>query len=80
MKIANFIDGKWQQNEALQTMPVINPATGEELGAIPLSTTACLDAAVASAKRAQKLWARVPAPKRADYLYEIAFKLNPLCE
>lgn len=76
MRIENFIDGKWQASDTLQTLPIINPATGEALGEIPLSTKLQLDEAVASAKRAQKTWARIPAPKRADYLYEIAFKLK----
>ena len=30
-----------------------------------------MDQAVKAAKEAQKKWALVPAPKRADYLYEI---------
>lgn len=74
--IKNYIDGQWIVDSKLQTIPVINPANGEELGSIPLSTTREVDAAVAAAKRAQKKWALVPAPKRADYLYEIGYKLK----
>ena len=76
MELNNFIGGQWVGNGTLQTMPVINPANGEQLGTIPLSTKAEVDAAVGQAKAAQKEWALVPAPKRADYLYEIAFKLK----
>ena len=36
-----------------------------------LSTKEDVDLAVKAAKEAQKKWALVPAPKRADYLYEI---------
>ncbi len=75
MDLKNFIDGKWEENP-LQTMPIINPATGEQLGTVPLSTKAEIDVAVHAAKVAQKQWALIPAPKRADYLYEIGYKLK----
>lgn len=76
MKLQNFIDGKWIANEDLQTIPVINPADGEQLAEVPLSTKDQVDEAVAAAKSAQKKWALVPAPRRAEYLYEIGFKLK----
>lgn len=76
MEIRNFIDGKWMIDDGLSTVPVVNPANGEQLANVPLSTKAQVDEAVAAAKKAQKAWALVPAPKRADYLYEIGFKLK----
>lgn len=76
MELLNFIGGKWTRDSSLQTMPVVNPANGEQLGTVPLSTKVQIDLAVEKAKHAQKEWALVPAPKRADYLYEIAFKLK----
>lgn len=76
MELLNFIGGQWIQDTSLQKMPVINPANGEQLGTIPLSSKDQIDLAVQHAKEAQKKWALVPAPKRADYLYEIAFKLK----
>ena len=76
MELLNFIGGQWIQNTTLQAMPVINPANGEQLGTVPLSTKEQVDLAVQKAKAAQKEWALIPAPKRADYLYEIAFKLK----
>lgn len=76
MKLLNFIGGEWIEDDSLQTMPVINPANGEQLGTIPLSTKFQVELAAQKAKAAQKEWALVPAPKRADYLYEIAFKLK----
>ncbi|MEK4228149.1 aldehyde dehydrogenase family protein [Solibacillus sp. FSL H8-0538] len=76
MEIKNFIGGRWADKQKLQTMPVMNPANGEQLGTVPLSTKVEVDEAVQQAKNAQKEWALTPAPKRADYLYEIAFKLK----
>lgn len=71
MYLKNFIDGAWQGAEGAQYTAVLNPATGEELAQVQLSTKEDVELAVTSAKRAQKEWALVPAPKRADYLYEI---------
>ncbi|RUL52059.1 aldehyde dehydrogenase family protein [Lysinibacillus antri] len=76
MKIVNFINGKWTSTDDLQMIPVVNPANGEQLAMVPLSTKKHVDDAVAAAKKAQKQWALVPAPKRADFLYEIGFKLK----
>ncbi|MDN7241895.1 aldehyde dehydrogenase family protein [Planococcus sp. N028] len=71
MRLANYINGKWQENIAANYATVVNPATGEELSQVPLSTEIDVELAVKAAKAAQKKWAKVPAPKRADYLYEI---------
>ncbi|MEK4630111.1 MAG: aldehyde dehydrogenase family protein [Solibacillus sp.] len=76
MELLNFIGGEWTKDTSLQEMPVINPANGEQIGTLPLSKKEQVDLAVEKAKAAQKAWALVPAPKRADYLYEIAFKLK----
>ena len=76
MELLNFLGGEWVKDETLQSMPVVNPANGEILGSVPLSTKVQVDAAVQIAKQAQKEWALVPAPKRAEYLYDIAFKLK----
>lgn len=76
MEVKNFIDGCWTELGDLQTMPVINPANGERIALAPLSTKHEVDHAVRSAKAAQKAWALLPAPKRADYLYEIGLKLK----
>ncbi|WP_298468038.1 aldehyde dehydrogenase family protein [uncultured Psychrobacillus sp.] len=70
MKLTNFINGKWQEGEASYTA-VLNPANGEQLAEVRMSTKEDVDVAVEAAVKAQKKWALVPAPKRADYLYEI---------
>ncbi|MCP1143408.1 aldehyde dehydrogenase family protein [Ureibacillus endophyticus] len=76
MQLKNYIDGKWIEIDGLQYIPVINPANGEHLATVPLSTKHEVDKAVEAAKKAQKKWALVPAPKRAEFLYEIGFKLK----
>lgn len=76
MELQNFIGGKWMSNEELQTIPVVNPANGEQLAIVPLSTKSQVAEAVAAARKAQKSWALTPAPKRADFLYEIGHRLK----
>ena len=75
MDLKNYINGRWVEQEFRKGCS-INPATGEELAKVPLSTKNEVDEAVRSAKQAQKEWALVPAPKRAEYLYEIGYKLK----
>ncbi|MET3575093.1 aldehyde dehydrogenase family protein [Bhargavaea ullalensis] len=70
MKLDNYINGAWQESGGEYTA-VLNPANGETLCEVRLSGREDVDRAVESAKKAQKQWALVPAPKRADYLYEI---------
>lgn len=71
MKLHNYYGGSWQEPSNAKYAAVLNPANGEELAQVQLSTKEDVDAAVKAAKKAQKKWALVPAPKRADYLYEI---------
>src|SRR5690625_3269778 len=68
-KLINFIDGEWVDVE--EVTPVIDPATGEKIVDVALSDANSVDAAVEAAKKAQKEWALVPAPQRAEVLYEV---------
>ena len=72
----NYFQGEWQQSAAVESLAVINPATGEELGRTPLSPAAEVDAAVQAARRAFPGWRRVPVTERIQYL----FKLKGLLE
>lgn len=76
MEIKNYIGGKWSTHSHLQSIAVTNPANGEQLATIPLSTSNEVDEAVVAAKQAQKSWALVPAPKRAEFLYAIGQKMK----
>ncbi|VDG98301.1 Aldehyde dehydrogenase, thermostable [Lysinibacillus sphaericus] len=71
MKLNNYINGQWGTDTGADYTAVKNPANGKTIAEVRLSTTDDVNQAVAAAKAAQKKWARVPAPKRADYLYEI---------
>jgi alpha-ketoglutaric semialdehyde dehydrogenase len=71
MELNNYIGGSWQESGDATYTAVKNPANGEEVARVRLSTKEDINQAVAAAKKAQKKWALVPAPKRADFLYEI---------
>ncbi len=68
-KLKNFINGEWVDVE--NSTAVMNPATGEEIVQVPLSDAADVNDAVEKAKKAQKEWALVPAPQRAEILLEV---------
>ncbi|WP_059170849.1 aldehyde dehydrogenase family protein [Bacillus sp. FJAT-27445] len=68
----NYIAGEWIPSATGCYTKNVNPATGEILGEVAQSSSEDIDRAVASAKRAQKKWRLVPAPERAEILYEVA--------
>jgi malonate-semialdehyde dehydrogenase (acetylating)/methylmalonate-semialdehyde dehydrogenase len=69
--VRNYIDGAWTASKATETLPVINPATGERLGTTPLSPAADVEKAVAAAKAAFPDWRATPAVDRARVLFRL---------
>ncbi|GMK38823.1 methylmalonate semialdehyde dehydrogenase [acylating] 2 [Paenibacillus sp. CCS19] len=69
LKLRNMIGGVWVESRASVYEDVYNPATGEIIAQVPLSTADELDEAVAAAARAFGEWRKVAAPKRARYLF-----------
>ncbi|OAT82054.1 methylmalonate-semialdehyde dehydrogenase (acylating) [Bacillus sp. MKU004] len=68
--LKNFINGKWVDAKTDYYQSVPNPATGEELAQVPISTRQDVDDAVHTAKEAFKSWSRTPVPKRARILFK----------
>ena len=69
--IPNFIGGAWTPSSATEHLPVLNPASGEELGRTPLSKRADVDAAVRAATAAFPAWRATPAVERARVLFRL---------
>jgi len=67
--LKNWIGGKWQASSSDQSEPVVNPATGETIARVPLSTRSDVEQAVAAAREAFDSWSRTPAPRRARILF-----------
>ncbi len=82
--LKNYIGDRWTESSGRETLPLINPATGESLGRVPLSTAGDVDAAVKAASNAFADWRRVPAVERARYLFRYKALLDEhrdeLCE
>jgi acyl-CoA reductase-like NAD-dependent aldehyde dehydrogenase len=57
-----------QPAPATETIAVLDPATGEEIGTIPAGDADAADRAVRAARAAQPAWARRPAAERAELL------------
>ena len=69
-RFGHWIDGAFAKPG--QTFATRNPATTDILAEVTQGTPADLDAAVASARRAQVKWARTPGYQRARVLYALA--------
>jgi len=69
-----YIAGQWVDADNGETVAVTNPATGEQLGTVPMCGTDETVRAIAAADAAQKQWRNVPAKERAAILR----KLNDL--
>ncbi|MGY8524410.1 NAD-dependent succinate-semialdehyde dehydrogenase [Paracidovorax citrulli] len=59
-----FIDGKWQDAEGGETLSVVNPATGKELGRVARATVKDLDRALAAAQKGFEVWRDMPPIER----------------
>ncbi|MBN9427127.1 MAG: NAD-dependent succinate-semialdehyde dehydrogenase [Burkholderiales bacterium] len=75
-RIGLLIDGEWIRGGARQTQAVINPATGEQLGEVPIATPDDIDRAADAASRAFPAWRRMPAIERAAVLQRIALAIR----
>ncbi len=64
-----FLGGRWVPAASGMRMPVVNPATEEELTDVGDADERDALAAVDAARRAQESWARTPARVRSEILY-----------
>ncbi|MDC3423643.1 CoA-acylating methylmalonate-semialdehyde dehydrogenase [Aquibacillus sp. 3ASR75-11] len=69
-KLKNFINGEWVEANTDQYQSVPNPATGEILGEVPISTKEDVETAAKVAREAFKMWSKTPVPKRARILFK----------
>ncbi|EPF7610486.1 methylmalonate-semialdehyde dehydrogenase [Listeria monocytogenes] len=68
-KLKNYINGEWVESKTDNYEDVINPATGEVLCQVPISTRAELDQAAVIAEQAFEKWSQVAVPRRARVLF-----------
>ncbi|MEV9640766.1 CoA-acylating methylmalonate-semialdehyde dehydrogenase [Mammaliicoccus sciuri] len=68
--LKNYINGEWVPATTDQKEEVYNPATGEVIANVPISTKEDLDSAVQVASEAFVTWKEVPVPRRARILFK----------
>jgi betaine-aldehyde dehydrogenase len=79
-KLQNFIDGEFVDAADGAVDPVTNPANGEQIAQMPLSTEEDVDRAVAAARRALDTWAWTTPSERALALLKLADRLEEHAE
>ncbi|HLM08458.1 MAG TPA: CoA-acylating methylmalonate-semialdehyde dehydrogenase [Thermoleophilaceae bacterium] len=72
----NYVAGGWTPSTSSDALDVTNPATGEVLARVPLSSAADLDAAVRAAREALPAWRQVSVIQRARLLFALREGLN----
>ena len=65
-----FIGGEWRKTA--EDIPVLNPATEEEIGRLPHADQSDLDDALEAAEKGLKIWSATPPVERANVLIKAA--------
>jgi malonate-semialdehyde dehydrogenase (acetylating)/methylmalonate-semialdehyde dehydrogenase len=72
----NYVDGRWTAATSSDRLPVTNPATGEVLAEVPLSSADDLDKAVVAARAALPEWRAVAVIERSRRLFGLRQRLD----
>jgi malonate-semialdehyde dehydrogenase (acetylating)/methylmalonate-semialdehyde dehydrogenase len=75
-KIPNFINGEWVESNTPEWADVVNPATGESLGKVPMSDAAEVTKAIEAAAAAYPAWRRTPPEDRIQPLFKLKMLLE----
>ena len=67
----NYIGGEWRTPSGSESLPVLNPATGETIAQVPVSSATEVDHAVERATAAFADWRRTPVTERVQYLFHL---------
>ncbi len=70
--LKNFIGGEWSTVGTRGTVPNQNPATGETICQVPMSTVEEVQRAVEAAEKSLPAWSETPAPVRANVIARAA--------
>ncbi|MCI3243341.1 NAD-dependent succinate-semialdehyde dehydrogenase [Streptomyces spinosisporus] len=67
-----YIAGEWCEGGSGRTAPIVNPATEEAIGDVPLATIADLDRALEAADRGFRVWRGTSIAERSRILHTAA--------
>ncbi|MBE9607349.1 NAD-dependent succinate-semialdehyde dehydrogenase [Acetobacteraceae bacterium H6797] len=72
IKVQLFINGVWRDSADGRTIPIINPATEEQIGTLAHASKSDLDEALAAADAGFTTWSRTPAFERYKLIRKAA--------
>ena len=75
-KIPHFINGEWVESQASGWQEIVNPATTEVLGRVPMADAREVGRAVEAASAAFPEWRRTPAEDRIQPLFKLKMLLE----
>jgi malonate-semialdehyde dehydrogenase (acetylating)/methylmalonate-semialdehyde dehydrogenase len=67
----NFVGGEWAVDSSSATIDVTNPATGETIARVPISSAEEVDRAARAAQAAFPAWRDTPPLDRAKFLFKL---------
>ena len=70
-RVRNYINGRWTVSTSTDWQDVVNPATGEVLGSVPLNGGRDVDDAAKAAHAAYLEWRSTPPGDRIQYLFKL---------
>jgi malonate-semialdehyde dehydrogenase (acetylating)/methylmalonate-semialdehyde dehydrogenase len=76
VEVRNYYGGKWAAGKSTEFGEVINPATAEVIGRVPLGNKQDVDAVVKAAADAYPAWRRTPPEDRIQYLFKLKMLLE----
>jgi succinate-semialdehyde dehydrogenase/glutarate-semialdehyde dehydrogenase len=71
-RVQLYIDGEWTDGSGSRREDIVNPATTEVLGVVPLAEAADLDRALAAAESGFRVWRDLPVDERTGILHRAA--------
>jgi len=69
--IKNYVNGQWVDSKSTEILDVVNPATTEVIGRVPLSAPDEVRTAIQAAKDAFPEWRETPPVNRARYMFAL---------
>lgn len=75
-KVRNFYNGEFVESRSTASLEVTSPIDGSLLSSVPMSSSAELDAAVESAKRAAPSWGNTPIKERVQVFFRYRYLLE----
>ena len=70
-RVKNYIDGEFVDSGSERALPVINPATAEQIAEVPLSTADEVGEAIDAAQEAYEEWRETPPNIRVQPLFRL---------